>query len=445
MQFIKQSTAGQIVEFGPFVNSTDGDSEETLLTIANTDIGLKKFGATTVVNKNSGGATHMADGRYYATFDATDSDTLGLMRAGIHVSGALWVWEDILVMTAEAYETFINTGVWNHLLVGHNVAGTFGERINAIGTAEDMANEVWDEQKSGHVAAGSFGEEVQSHSLSTEVTALNDFDPANDTVALVTDLTTKTGFSLSAAGITAIWNNATRTLTSFGTLVADTTTAVWAALTRTLTAGTKDAEIDTLVTNTNRVDGLIEDAVGDQFTAKALNQAPSGTGGDATEANQLQILSDLADVPTNAELNARTLPTADYFDPANDIVARVTLVDQVTLNVDMVGTDNAALATSLITHDNNLAVVEGKVNLIPTDNDDCTLSATGIDAIFDEQIGDSTLTMREALRSTLAIVAAKSSGGGTSNLVFRNIADTKDVLVEVVDANGNRTSITLTP
>lgn len=42
----------------------------------------------------------------------------------------------------------------------------------------------------------------------------------------------------SAAIATAVWANATRTLTSFGTLVADTATAVWAAVTRTLTAGT---------------------------------------------------------------------------------------------------------------------------------------------------------------------------------------------------------------
>ena len=34
-----------------------------------------------------------------------------------------------------------------------------------------------------------------------------------------------------------VWTSATRTLTSFGTLVADTATAVWAAVTRTLTSG----------------------------------------------------------------------------------------------------------------------------------------------------------------------------------------------------------------
>ena len=36
------------------------------------------------------------------------------------------------------------------------------------------------------------------------------------------------------------------------------------------------------------------------------------------------------DVPTNAEFEARTLAAASYFDPAIDVVARVTLVDTVT-------------------------------------------------------------------------------------------------------------------
>lgn len=50
------------------------------------------------------------------------------------------------------------------------------------------------------------------------------------------------GVALSAAGVTAVgtgvWASGTRTLTSFGTLVADVATAVWGAATRVLTAGT---------------------------------------------------------------------------------------------------------------------------------------------------------------------------------------------------------------
>ena len=64
---LRQSTAGQEVPLGYFVDSTDGDTEETGLTISNTDIKIWKWGATTLANKNSGGATHISNGIYYAT------------------------------------------------------------------------------------------------------------------------------------------------------------------------------------------------------------------------------------------------------------------------------------------------------------------------------------------------------------------------------------------
>jgi hypothetical protein len=52
--------------------------------------------------------------------------------------------------------------------------------------------------------------------------------------------TTATGFSTHSAAdaATAVWAAGTRTLTSFGTLVADVATAVWSAVTRTVTAAT---------------------------------------------------------------------------------------------------------------------------------------------------------------------------------------------------------------
>ena len=57
------------------------------------------------------------------------------------------------------------------------------------------------------------------------------------------------------------------------------------------------------------------------------------------------VSADIADVPTVAELNARTLLAASYFDPAADTVANVTTVATTTTNTDMRGTDSAALAS----------------------------------------------------------------------------------------------------
>lgn len=101
---LKYNTASQEVPLGHFLDSGNGDTEETGLTIANTDIKLWKAGGTTLVNKNSGGATHMANGVYYATLDATDTNTYGPLVIFVHVTGALAVKVECTVMEANAYD-----------------------------------------------------------------------------------------------------------------------------------------------------------------------------------------------------------------------------------------------------------------------------------------------------------------------------------------------------
>ena len=98
--WLRQSTASQEIQLGRFVDSTDGDTEETGLTIANTDIKIWKAGATVQVNKNLGGATHDANGMYSAVLDATDSNTLGNIEINVHVAGALSVKREFIVVPA---------------------------------------------------------------------------------------------------------------------------------------------------------------------------------------------------------------------------------------------------------------------------------------------------------------------------------------------------------
>lgn len=101
---LRQSTASQEIPLGHFVDSTDGVTAETGLTIANTDIKLWKAGATSLANKNSGGATHMAGGVYYAVLDATDTDTVGPLVIFCAVSGALAVRLECHVYEEEVFD-----------------------------------------------------------------------------------------------------------------------------------------------------------------------------------------------------------------------------------------------------------------------------------------------------------------------------------------------------
>lgn len=105
--WLRQSTASQEILLGRFVDSADGNSEETTLTINAGDIKLWKEGATTLTDKNSGGATHIANGLYYAVLDATDTNTLGKLEVHVHVSGALAVKREYMVLPAVVYDALV--------------------------------------------------------------------------------------------------------------------------------------------------------------------------------------------------------------------------------------------------------------------------------------------------------------------------------------------------
>lgn len=99
---LRKATASQSVVLGPFVDPTAG-TPVTSLTIANTDVKLLKNGAASV-NKNSGGATHRANGYYAVTFDATDTSTVGELMATVSVAGALVVGARFTVVEAPVYD-----------------------------------------------------------------------------------------------------------------------------------------------------------------------------------------------------------------------------------------------------------------------------------------------------------------------------------------------------
>lgn len=112
---LKFATASQEIPLGVFVDETDGFTAETGLTIANTDIKLWKTGATTLANKNSGGATHISGGIYYAVLDATDTDTYGPLKIFCHVSGARPIELECVVMEADSYDALYAAAGTGHI------------------------------------------------------------------------------------------------------------------------------------------------------------------------------------------------------------------------------------------------------------------------------------------------------------------------------------------
>jgi len=72
------------------------------------------------------------------------------------------------------------------------------------------------------------------------------------------------------------------------------------------------------------------------------------------------------------------------------------------------------------------------------------LTAAGISTeLLDSQDIETGYSMREALRIILSAVGGKVSGAETTTITFRNVTDDKDRIVATVDANGNRSAVTL--
>jgi hypothetical protein len=111
MLLLKQSTAVDIA-LGPFVDSTDGVTAETALTIAQADVRLKKNAAAWAQKNDTTSATHEENGWYEVNLNSTDTNTLGILCVAVAESGALPVWEKFMVVPANVYDSLISGTEW---------------------------------------------------------------------------------------------------------------------------------------------------------------------------------------------------------------------------------------------------------------------------------------------------------------------------------------------
>lgn len=106
MLLLKQSTAVEI-KLGPFVDSTDGFTAETALTVSQADVRLAKNGGAWAQKNDATSATHEENGWYEVPLNATDTNTLGILVVAVNETGALPVWEKFHVVPANVYESLI--------------------------------------------------------------------------------------------------------------------------------------------------------------------------------------------------------------------------------------------------------------------------------------------------------------------------------------------------
>lgn len=127
---LKQSTAVTVVS-PRMVDSTDGVTAETALTLSQSDIRLSKAGGAFAQKNESSSCTHMENGYYAIALNTTDTNTLGILELAIAESGAAPVERSYTVLSANAYDSLIS---------GSDLLQTDTQAINdSTGAADSLA------------------------------------------------------------------------------------------------------------------------------------------------------------------------------------------------------------------------------------------------------------------------------------------------------------------
>lgn len=191
----RQSTASQEVLLGPFVDETDGKTPETALSIAASDIKIWKNGATTLANKNSGGATHISGGYYYAVLDATDTDTIGPAEITCNMAGALPLPpKNIRILDEAVFDVIYGTTAISTLAAG----ALMGLSDGAITSAKFGAGAI----NAAAIAADAIGASELAADAASEIATAVRTELATELARVDAAISTRgTGTALDAAGV----------------------------------------------------------------------------------------------------------------------------------------------------------------------------------------------------------------------------------------------------
>ncbi len=475
MIHLRQSTASQEILIGPFVDSTDGNTEEAGLTIANTDIKIWKSGATTLANKNSGGATHIANGMYYAVLDATDTDTIGPGRIYVHVAGALACVVPIVVLDETVYDVLFGTAAPSTLAAGA-LMGLADDAITAskiaagaIGSSEAplLAHLDADVSSRAPEAAGNLAAvKAKTDNLPSSPAAVGSamtltaaYDAAKTAAAAADVATLLTRLSAVRAAALDYLDAAVSTRSTYAGADPAGVTTLLGRLTA-LRAGYLDY-LDAAITSRLAASGYTAPANSDVAAIKA--KTDSLPTDPADESALEAILSSLATASALSDLHG-DLGTVNSNVLSRLAAAGYTAPDNTSIGSILSGLAALATASALATVDGIVDAIKLKTDLIPASpaavgsamtleasydaakaaapaGASMALTSAAVDAVLDEVVEGST-TFRQALRLLLSALVGKVSGAPAGPIAFRDLADTKDRITATVDEDGNCTAIT---
>lgn len=185
MLYLKVSTAVTL-KIGPFLDSTDGNTVEDGLTVSQADVRLSKNGGNIAQKNESTACTHDELGYYDCPINATDTGTLGRLQVIVHKGGALPVYHEFIVVTANVYDTLCSTDYFDVNLVADQSDASIGLSAAAV-------DAIFDEALSGHTTAGTLGKNIADVNQATfgkwEISGLNLTFYASDNTTILKQFT----------------------------------------------------------------------------------------------------------------------------------------------------------------------------------------------------------------------------------------------------------------
>lgn len=464
MRELRQSTA-VTVKLGPMLD-TAGDPV-TGLTITKADLRLSKNGgnmaaASADQGASDAGAPHDELGAYDCSFNTTDTNTLGHIRAIALEAGAIVGWEDFNVLTANDWDAKYDTGVKNAnttQFAGQTVTAAAGVTLPAsvasptnitagtITTVTTLTNAPADSAgvttlltripsgiftgitRLSHWLGAIMGKQAADATALTEIRASGagsgTYDPPSDSLeALKDDQMTATELENAVldavladhldsgsvgAGINAAssagdpWATAIPGAYGSGTAGKIVGDNINATISSRATPAQVAAELGTY-------DGPTNAEMVARTLAAASYALDSTVAKDATVAKE----ATLADVPTNAELAARTLVAADYATAAEQATSGGKL-DDIYGKVD---SEIQAIIDAL-------AILQTAMDALPSDSD---VKAQVVAALITDTYADPS-ALAGALGGSLSI---KDKLGWVSAAILRAGSFNKDTGVQLI-------------
>jgi len=412
MQLLKANTAVDVL-IGPFLDSTDGNTTEEALTIEDEHVLLSKNGQALAAKNDANDAGHDDLGYYNCPLNTTDTNTEGTLDICVHMSGALAVRHQFMVIAEAA---------WDSLCAAKDT-GYMDVNVKAVSEDTAAADNLESACDNYSVTRGLTGTALPAAAADAAGGVPISDDGGVDLDELYDSIVTDAAGVGIAADIIALKAETATIVADTNELQADDVPGLIGALNNVSTAEV-NAEVDTALSDihldhllaadydptskpgvaTALLNELVENDAGvSRFTENALEEAPTGgsaptaaeivdewetqsqadpTGfhvnvkevnGTAQTANDNgadinEILTDtgstldtlIKDIPTVAEFEARSIVSADYV-VVGDTIAGVTTVGTCTTNTDMRGTDNAATEAKQDIMDTNVDQIETAV------------------------------------------------------------------------------------